>query len=531
MKEVLKFIPGFRSGTKWRMIIAGIYYLIFLTALTSGIGIFLFIESIPFVVFYGIKAFKVRKREPIILVIIAFIVMSLGIGLAPTTQTNISSKAAASSDKSNTSVTRESNVKDKTENGTNTTPAAVATVNNLSVSGELKVHFINVGQADAILIQQGNANMLIDAGNNDDEAFIKSYLDNLGIKEFQVVIGTHVHEDHIGSMDYIINSFKVGKVYFPKQTANTKTFESFINAVKGKGLSLTTPIVGETFKIGGAAVTILAPNSSSYEDENDYSIVTMVQYGSTKFLLTGDAEAVSEMEMVQKGLNLKADVLKVGHHGSKTSTVANFLSAVSPKYAVISVGKNNSYGHPAQSTLDRLKNAGVTLYRTDENGTIVATSNGKDITFSTKPGSYVGIDSNTESSSSSVNTANQTESTSKTTVVPVPVSKPTPEPVQEQTAVPAPVQNVSVSASVDNPNPTKNSTIHVNVNGPAGGAVNINFHYKSKNTPYSGTIGSDGKAVIPVKIGTASAGYTVNIDVNVSQEGKTYSTQTSFTPR
>lgn len=527
MKEVLKFIPGFRSGTKWKMIIAGIYYLIFLTVLTSGIGMFLFIESIPFVVFYGIKAFKVRKREPIIFAIIAFIVMSLGIGLAPTTQTNISSKAAATSDKSNISVTKESNIKDETENETNTNTIqdASATTNNPSVSGELKVHFIDVGQADAILLQQGNFNMLIDAGNNDDEALIKSYLDNLGIKEFQVVIGTHVHEDHIGSMDYIINSFKVGKVYFPKQTASTKTFESFINAVQGKGLSLTTPIVGETFKIGDAAVTILAPNSISYEDENDYSIVTMVQYGSTKFLLTGDAEAVSEMEMVKKGLDLKADVLKVGHHGSKTSTVANFLSVVSPKYAVISVGKNNSYGHPAQSTLDRLKNAGVTLYRTDENGTIVATSNGKDITFSTKPGSYVGIDSNTESSSGSGNTSNQTESTSKTTAVSVP--KPTPEPVKKS----VPVQNVSVSASVDNTNPTKNSTIHVNVNGPAGGAVNINCHYKSKNTPYSGTIGSDGKAVIPVKIGTASAGYTVNIDVNVSQNGKTYSTQTSFTPR
>jgi competence protein ComEC len=273
---------------------------------------------------------------------------------------------------------------------------AVDSDSNNDAAGQLKVHFIDVGQADCILVQQGNSYMLVDAGNNADEPLIKDYLEGLGIKEFQVVVGTHVHEDHIGSMDYIINSFKVGKVYFPRQTASTKTFNDFVSAVKNKGLQITTPKVGDTFKLGESTCTILAPNSDSYKDANDYSIVIKVTYGNTSFLLTGDAEAVSEMEMVKNGLNLKADVLKISHHGSRTSTVANFLRAVSPEYAVISVGTGNTYGHPAQTVLDRLKNAGVKVYRTDESGTVIATSNGSHIIFNTQAGSYKGIASNTE---------------------------------------------------------------------------------------------------------------------------------------
>lgn len=253
----------------------------------------------------------------------------------------------------------------------------INTVSNLS--DKIIIHFIDVGQADCILVQQNGENMLIDAGNNEDGQKIKSYLDKQGVKELAYFVGTHAHEDHIGAANYVINSFKVGKVYFPRQTATTKTFKDFVTAVKGKGLSLTAPIVGDTFKLGDAVCTILAPNSSSYEDTNNYSIVIKIQYGNNKFLLTGDAEASSEMEMVKKKLDLKADVLKVGHHGSKTSTTANFLSAVNPKYAVISVGKDNSYGHPAQGTVDRIKKAGVKIYRTDEIGTIVMTSDGKNI--------------------------------------------------------------------------------------------------------------------------------------------------------
>jgi competence protein ComEC len=252
-----------------------------------------------------------------------------------------------------------------------------------SVSGQFKIHFIDVGQADCILLQQGNNFMLVDAGNNEDSKTIKTYLDKQGVKELQYFVGTHKDEDHIGSADYIIDTFKVNKVYFPKQTATTKTFKDFVSSVKNKGLSFTAPVVGESFKLGEAVVTIVAPNSDTYEDANDYSIVLKVQYGENKFLLTGDAEAVSEMEMVKKGLDLKVDLLKVGHHGSNSSTSLNFLKAVSPKYAVISVGKDNSYGHPTQSILDRLKGNGVKIYRTDENGNIIAVSDGKNINILT----------------------------------------------------------------------------------------------------------------------------------------------------
>lgn len=268
---------------------------------------------------------------------------------------------------------------------------ASGSTNETSVTGELKVHFIDVGQADSILVQQGDKFMLMDAGNNGDSKTVENYLVSAGVKELQYFVGTHKDEDHIGSADHVINTFRVGKVYFPKQTATTKTFEDFVSAVKNKGLSLNVPKVGEQFKLGEADVTVFAPKGNSYEDSNDYSIVVKVTYGSTSFLLTGDAEAVSEKEMVAAGTDLSATVLKVGHHGSKTSTSQAFLDKVNPKFAVISAGADNKYGHPAQAVMDRLKNKGITVFRTDEQGTIIAASNGKEVTFNNKPGSYKGI--------------------------------------------------------------------------------------------------------------------------------------------
>lgn len=309
----------------------------------------------------------------------------------------------------------------------------------VSVNGELKVHFIDVGQADSILVQQGNSAMLVDAGNNADNQTVKSYLDKQGITELKYFIGTHKDEDHIGSADYIINSFKVGKVYFPRQTATTKTFEDFVRVVKGKGLKLTVPTVGESFKLGDAIVTVLAPNSSSYQDANDYSIVVKVSYGSTSFLLTGDAESVSESEMVSKGLDLRATVLKVGHHGSKSSTSQSFLNKVNPKYAVISVGKDNDYGHPKQEVMNRLKAKNIPVYRTDEKGTIVATSNGSEVKFSTNPGSYNGAASSSSSSNSKGNST-----TTKAQVVPAVVAPKSTAPTAPKTSTPkttAPANN------------------------------------------------------------------------------------------
>ena len=260
--------------------------------------------------------------------------------------------------------------------------------NTVAVKGDLKIHFIDVGQADSILIEQDSKYMLIDAGNNGDGKLVKNYLIQEGIKNLEYVIGTHPHEDHIGGLDYIINDFKIGKIYLPKATSTTKTFQDVVTAMKNKGLKAAVPKPGESFSLGSAKLTILAPNGSAYEDLNNYSVVVKLEFGSNSFLLTGDSEDVSEKEILAKGFNVKADLLKVGHHGSHSSTTSEFLSKVNPKYAVISCETGNSYGHPHKETLDKLKNKNIPIYRTDELGTIIATSNGKTISFNTKPGSY-----------------------------------------------------------------------------------------------------------------------------------------------
>lgn len=253
----------------------------------------------------------------------------------------------------------------------------------------LEVHFIDVGQADSILIKAPDGkSMLIDAGNNADGPEVVSYLKKQGINKIDVLVGTHPHEDHIGGLDNVINSFDIGQIYMPKVSHTTKTFEDVLIAIQNKGLKVTTPVPGSTFDLGTAKCTILAPNNSSYEGLNNYSIVVKLEYGNTSFLFTGDAESVSEQEMLSKGYDLKTDVLKVGHHGSDSSTTQAFLDKINPAYAVIMVGKENSYGHPSKAVMDRLQAKGVAVYRTDENGTIVATSNGNSIMFNVKSGSY-----------------------------------------------------------------------------------------------------------------------------------------------
>lgn len=252
----------------------------------------------------------------------------------------------------------------------------------------LKVHFIDVGQADSILIQQEDFNMLVDAGNNNDSQLVLDYLKENGVKKLDYVVGTHPHEDHIGGLDKVIEEFDIEKVYMPKVTTNTKTFEDVLNAVKKKGLKITSPTPGSEFKLGDAVCTIFGPNGKEYEDLNDYSIVIKVTYKDTSFLLTGDAEGICEKEMLSKGFDISADVLKLGHHGSGSSTTKAFLDKVNPKYAIVSAEKGNDYGHPHKSTMDKLKSKEIAVYRTDESGTIVCTSDGKSLKFNVKPGSY-----------------------------------------------------------------------------------------------------------------------------------------------
>lgn len=253
--------------------------------------------------------------------------------------------------------------------------------NDPGAPGMLKVHYIDVGQADSILIQSNGEAMLIDAGNNGDSEAVVDYIKSQNIKRLAYVIGTHPHEDHIGGLDAVIESFDIGSVYMPKAISTTKTFEDVLKAVSNKGLKVNAPIPGTNIKLGNATCTILAPNGSNYDETNNHSIVIKLSHGNNSFLFTGDSESVSEEEMIEKGFDLSADVLKVAHHASKSSTTQDFLDRVNPKYAVISVGQDNKYGHPDKAVVDRLKKKDIIIYRTDENGTIIATSDAKSIVF------------------------------------------------------------------------------------------------------------------------------------------------------
>jgi competence protein ComEC len=247
----------------------------------------------------------------------------------------------------------------------------------------LEVRFLDVGQADSILIRVGETSMLIDAGNNDDGKGLVAYLKDLGITRFEAVVGTHPHEDHIGGLDKVVAAFDVGRIYLPKVSNDTKTFEDLLDAVAAKGLKVNSPAVGTTLSLGEARIVVLSPSASLYDGTNLHSIVLRLTYGSRSFLFCADAESGNESEMLASGLPLSADVMKIGHHGSTSSSTTAFLAAVAPKIAVIPVGAGNTYDHPAQQTLDRLSAIGATVYRTDQAGTVIVRTDGTwmDVTF------------------------------------------------------------------------------------------------------------------------------------------------------
>ncbi len=244
---------------------------------------------------------------------------------------------------------------------------------------KLRLHFIDLGQADAILIQTpAGESILIDAGGNDDEEAICAYLRSQHIQKITLLIGTHPHEDHIGGLDAVINSFPVGNIYLPRITHNTRTFEDLLQAIKERGLKIKTAQAGISIPLQGLECCLLSPNGQPHESLNDYSAVFKLNYGQQGFLFCGDAGSSVESEMVKAGYDLKADLIKIGHHGSNSSSSAVFLSEVAPDYAIISCGQDNPYGHPHLETLAKLKSAGIGILRTDQLGTIVITADGKE---------------------------------------------------------------------------------------------------------------------------------------------------------
>ena len=242
----------------------------------------------------------------------------------------------------------------------------------------VKVEYIDVGQADAILIENNKKYMLIDAGNNEDGDLLVNYFKDKNITDFEYVVATHPHEDHIGGMDNIIKNFNIKNYYMPDCYTTTKTFEELLDALEEKNLSFETPDIDSEFLLGDALFKVLYTGTDK-RDLNNTSIVLRMTYKDVSFMFTGDATNVTEKKILAK--DLQSDVLKVGHHGSQYSTSDEFLDKVNPKYAIISVGTGNVYDHPKDITLNKLK--GIEVHRTDKEGTIRVIYDGKNIDIET----------------------------------------------------------------------------------------------------------------------------------------------------
>ena len=240
------------------------------------------------------------------------------------------------------------------------------------------MYFLDVGEADSIIIQNNGKYALIDAGNNEDGEKIVSYMKSLGIKEFEFVLGTHAHEDHIGGMDNVIRNFKINHYYMPNVTTTTRTFEEILEELKNHDIAFETPQIGDNIKLSETNFEVYWIGNNQ-EDLNSTSIILKGKYKNVSFLLTGDATTEVEYQILEK--DIKSDLLKVAHHGSRQSNSDKFLRKVEPKYAIISVGKDNDYGFPKKVVLNKLELLGSKIYRTDELGTIIAYSDGNDFTF------------------------------------------------------------------------------------------------------------------------------------------------------
>ena len=262
----------------------------------------------------------------------------------------------------------------KIMNGTENTQENNTTISKTVANDEfLKIYYIDVGQADSILVINKDKTMLIDAGNNDDGDLVVNFIKDKGVSKLDYVIGTHPHEDHIGGLDNVIKELDIGKLYMPKIQTNTKTFEDVLDAALEKGVDIEAPNVGDKFNVSDANCEVMSSKIDN-KNLNLSSIVIRMEYGNQSYLFMGDAETENENERTWT----KTDVLNVGHHGSNTSSSRKFLEQVSPEIAVISVGKDNKYGHPKQVIIDRLNKMGIKIYRTDLNGTILIKSDGNE---------------------------------------------------------------------------------------------------------------------------------------------------------
>lgn len=262
--------------------------------------------------------------------------------------------------------------------------------------GDMTVHVIDVGQGDSTFVEFPNGqSMLIDAGERDYGSTVENYIRSLGYSRLDYVVGSHPHSDHIGGLARVIEAFEVGEIWMPNKASTTATFENLLKTIQNKGLSVRTARAGKVIlSTEDIRVKILSPVKEEYGDEmNLYSAVIKITYGNQRFLIMGDAEEENEEEMEE----VRAEFIRVGHHGSKTSSSQDFVDRVSARYAVISVGQNNSYGLPKEEIISRWQQSGAAVYRTDEVGTVIAHCDGKSITIESKPTSQQAPQTETKS--------------------------------------------------------------------------------------------------------------------------------------
>lgn len=289
------------------------------------------------------------KKTLALLLIMLFLLTACGTGDSP--QTTVASSTTAT---------------------TTTTPPA---------EQGFRVHFVDVGQADGAVIECDGEYAVIDAGYPENGPQMVSYLQELGADKLELVVATHPHGDHIGGLPNVLEAFETDTVWSSQLPYQNDYVRDFTNAAAARGVEVQKPRPGAEFRLGSASIRVIGPLKLEYEDANDLSLVLMVQYGENRFLMTGDMEEFAEHELVEAGVDLKADVLKVGHHGSYSSSSYRFLRESAPTYAVISCGAANEYGHPHDVTMSRLQDADIIIYRTDRMYTVVAESDGTNISF------------------------------------------------------------------------------------------------------------------------------------------------------
>lgn len=250
--------------------------------------------------------------------------------------------------------------------------------------GDMAVHFIDVGQGLAILVQSGGENLLYDGGNRSHADEVVQYLKNQQVETINYMISSHYDEDHLGGLVKCLDTFEVEHVLGSDYVHTSDLFNTFMNTATAHAIIVEYPSVGDTYEFGTGSFTVMAPDGIS-QNSNDNSVVIRLVNGNNSFMFMGDAEETSEQDMISTGMNLDCDVLSLGHHGSASSTSWDLLEAASPSWAVISCGLNNSYGHPAAETMGKLSDMDIPVFRTDDQGTVIALSDGNTISWNQEP--------------------------------------------------------------------------------------------------------------------------------------------------